>query len=90
MTVPGIQNGPYFMGNLGHSQKFHPPFSQQIGKIGSFQTPLFFYDYEGAVLLHPYFRQAFFWGGIKDMFFPRRKNPYFIISWATDLEIRSF
>ena len=75
MTVPGIQNGPYFMGNLGHSEKFHPPFSQQIGKIGSFQTPLFFYDYEGSFHVAPLFSAGFFWGESRTCFFPEERTP---------------
>ena len=41
MTSPEIQNDPYFMGNLGHFEKFHPPFSQEIGEIDPPNPPIF-------------------------------------------------
>ena len=38
--VPEIQNDPYFIGNSGHFDKFHPLFSREIGENWS-HNPMF-------------------------------------------------
>ena len=77
MTVPEIQNNPYFTGNSGHFDKFHPHFHGKSGKTDP-QTP-YFYEFEDIFHVAPYFSDN--WS---------RNTPFFNISRTTVLKYTLF
>ena len=70
MTIPGIENDPYFTGNQGHFHKFYPLFCRKSRKT----YPKIFsysYDFEETFSFFPLLQ------GIEHIFFSEKKYPYF-------------